>query len=127
MEGVAWGALGAFVSVVLTVSVTQYLKIREQNAKDRAAKAEQDRLTKHGETEEQRVARREARDEYRDLYVEVRQELTATRMRERGCEKRLARLEAAWIARVGPLPPIPSDDTGEHVKLEADDVPKSTK
>ena len=108
----ATAVAGALVTLG-AAAVGWYLLIRDKKAK----LAEQDRNLTAKERAAARKERledeRNARDEYRELYLEVKEELHKTRVVHYRCERRLARVEAALLAAKIPLPPEPPDDEDE--------------
>lgn len=113
-------AVGIALSVLSAVG-GWYLAFRKQRqqetAEDRAVQEQQETRRRN----EQRRAERTARDEYRDLFNEVKLELIESRTAHTQCERRCARLEAALQAAGIPIPPYSDAGSGVHPPVPGGD------
>lgn len=104
-----WGTfIGGLVSALVLLGggiVAWYLSLKKDT---REGEEEQVKLAEKRQKQKDARERRIA-DEYRDLYIEVKQELISARRQHRRCDRKMARMEAALMAAGIPLPEEPED------------------
>lgn len=118
MDQQFWYGAAAVAVPLLTTIMALYLRLRQQVRSEMVT----DREYRTNQAEVQRIAEEKAEKtalrQYRQLYNELKDEYVQVKRSERRCDRRLARFEAALLAAGIPLPPLPEDESTEHIPLQ---------
>lgn len=107
--------IGGFVSAVVALGgavLAWYLSVRKDNREDSEEQVKLDgKRQRASDARDRKIAA-----EWRDLYIDVRKDLSRANRHRVRCDKRVARLEAAILAAGIPLPPEPELDDDSEVE-----------